>query len=145
VFNFKGIDIGNFSAPQLYDLDKDQKPDLIIGEQGGNLNFYRNTGTGAVPEFTFVTDSLGKVNVTNYNLSYDGFSAPWFFTEPSGNTALVVGCEEGAVHYFTDIDNNLSGKFTMADSLLSEVTGTTLPANWGWRTAPVTANLSDPS
>jgi hypothetical protein len=143
-FNYHGIDVGEYSSPQLFDLDKDQKPDLIIGEEKGNLNYYHNSGSVANPIFSFVTDSLGKVNVTNYTLSYDGFSTPWFFTDNYNNTGLLVGAEEGKVHYFTDIDNNLAGIFQDSDSLLESITGATLQTNPGWRTSACIANISDP-
>jgi hypothetical protein len=57
---WQGIDVGDYSAPQLFDLDKDNLPDLIIGEQNGNLNFYKNTGTSSNPSFILVTDSLAR-------------------------------------------------------------------------------------
>ena len=90
-----------------HDLDRDGLLDLIIGERKGNLNYYRNTGTAAEPHFSFVTDSLGKVNVTNYNLSYDGFSTPFFFKNPLNQTLLLVGSEEGKIHNYNGIDNYL--------------------------------------
>ena len=143
-YNYQGIDVGDFSSPQLFDLDMDQKPDLVIGEQKGNLNYYHNSGSATNPIFSFVTDSLGKVNVTNYNLSYDGFSTPCFFTDPSDQTGLLVGSEEGKVHYYKDIDNNLTGTFQNADSLIESLAGTTLQTNSGWRTSACIANISDP-
>jgi len=141
-FNYQGIDVGDFSAPQLFDLDKDGLKDLMIGEKNGNLNYYHNSGTAAMPVFSYVTDSLGKVNVTNYNLSYDGFSTPCFFIDPENKTGLLVGSEEGKVHYYTDIDNNLSGAFQPADSLLEFLTGTDLPINFGWRTSACISHLT---
>jgi len=143
-YNYQGIDVGDYSSPQLFDLNRDQRSDLIIGEQKGNLNYYHNSGSATSASFSFVTDSLGKVNVTNYNLSYDGFSTPCFFTDPSNKTGLLVGCEEGKVHYFTDIDNNLSGAFQDADSLLNSLTGAIIQTNSGWRTSACIANISDP-
>jgi hypothetical protein len=80
--NYQGIDVGFYSAPQLFDFDRDGLPDLIIGERGGNLNYYRNTGTLQDPVFTMVTDSLGKVNVTDYSVSLYGFSTPFSFGMP---------------------------------------------------------------
>ena len=73
------IDVGNYSAPQLIDLNKDGISDLVLGERGGNLNYFQNTGTTESPEFQLVTDSLGKVNVTDYNYSLYGYSRPFFF------------------------------------------------------------------
>jgi hypothetical protein len=80
VFNYQSIDVGEYSTPQFWDLDEDGLTDLVIGEKNGNLNYYRNTGSSQAAVFTLVTDSLGKVNVTDYNLSYTGFSTPCFFT-----------------------------------------------------------------
>jgi hypothetical protein len=141
-FNYQGIDVGDFSAPQLYDLDKDGLKDLVIGEKGGNLNYYQNSGNETSPVFTFITDSLGKVNVTNYNVSYDGYSTPCFFRDQEGKTGLLVGCEEGKVHYFTNVDDNLSGKFQNSDSLIGMITGSDQRMNFGWRTSACISHLT---
>lgn len=40
------------AAPILMDLDKDGRPDLIIGEfGGGGIRFYKNVGSAASPKF----------------------------------------------------------------------------------------------
>jgi hypothetical protein len=142
---YKKIDVGDFSAPQLFDLDGDGLPDLLIGNRKGTIVYYRNTGTRNVPEFTHITDSLGKVDVTNHNLDYDGFSTPFFFKDPSGKTGLLVGSKEGKVHYYTNIDDNLGGTFTSSDSLLTDLCGAALPKSYGITTAACLANLEDPS
>ncbi len=113
--NYGNIDVGEYSTPQLFDLDNDGLTDLIIGEKGGNLNYYHNEGTPQSPDFVFVTDSLGKVNVTDINLSYYGYSTPCFFRTGNGKTVLAVGSEQGKIFYFTDIDNNLDGEFYEED------------------------------
>jgi hypothetical protein len=143
VFNWQGIDVGNYSAPQIFDLDKDNIPDLIIGEQNGNLNWYKNTGTLENPSFKLVTDSLGKVNVTNYNLSYNGFSTPCFSRRPDGTTFLVVGSEEGRIHLFENIDDNLDGKFTETAGLYEWLSSTPADTLFGWQTSPAIGHLTD--
>jgi hypothetical protein len=40
--NYFNIDVGQYSTPQIFDLDKDGKQDLIIGERDGTLNFFKN-------------------------------------------------------------------------------------------------------
>ena len=141
VFDYQGIDVGKFSTPQLFDLDQDGKLDLIIGEQAGNLNYYKNTGTIANPQFQFITDSLGKVNVTNYNLSYTGYSTPRFFRNLENETRLIVGSEEGKIFYFKDIDGNLEGAFTECDSLFVILNGEPGNPGKGIRTAAAIADL----
>lgn len=144
-YNYQNIDVGDFSTPQLFDLDHDGLPDLIIGEEKGNLNYYHNNGTLANPVFVFVTDSLGKVNVTNYNLSYNGYSTPCFFRDPSGKVRLISGSEQGTIFYYTDIENNLNGKFTLSDSLYTLIDTSPFQIQCGWRTAPCIGPLSDPN
>ncbi|MCF6170661.1 MAG: T9SS type A sorting domain-containing protein [Bacteroidales bacterium] len=139
--NFFNIDVGDFSTPQLFDLNKDGLLDLIIGEKKGNLNYYQNTGTSSNPEFQLTTDSLGKINVTDFTLSYDGYSTPWFFREADGVSKLVVGSEKGKIFYFTHIDGNLQGTFTESDELDVLLDTTDVSFDRGMRTAACLADI----
>ncbi len=143
ILNYSNIDVGNFSAPQLFDLNEDGLFDLSIGEQAGNLNYYMNIGSLTNPVFEYVTDSLGKVNVTNYNISYDGYSTPCFFYSADDSIELVVGSEQGKVFYFKDIKNNLDGIFTESDSLFVQVGEETENYNHGMRTSATIGQLSN--
>jgi hypothetical protein len=144
ILQYQGIDVGNFSTPQLFDIDKDGLTDLVIGEQNGNLNYFRNIGTAGFPQFTLINDSLGRVNVTNPSISYNGFSTPCFLRTNEGKTWLVCGSEEGIIHLYTDIDGNLSGKFREVDSLPG-ILGIDSSKYYrvGWRSAPAISFLSD--
>ncbi len=142
--NFAGIDVGDYSTPQLFDLDKDGLPDLVIGEKAGNLNYYHNDGTASSPLFTFVTDSLGKINVTDQNVSYNGYSTPCFYREPSGETILVCGSEQGKLFCFTGIDNNLEGAFYEDEEKLETLLDTTgISPVRGMRTAAAIADVDN--
>ena len=144
VKNWQGIDAGDYSAPQIFDLDNDDIPDLIIGEQNGNLNYYKNTGTVENPLFSLITDSLGKVNVTNYNVSYNGFSIPCFARQTDGSTFLIVGSDEGRIHLYGNIDHNLNGKFTETSGLYTWLSSTPNDTIFGWQTSPTIGHLTDP-
>lgn len=113
------IDVGQFATPQLFDLDGDSLLDLIIGERNGNLNYYKNTGTKNAPVFTYVTDSLGKVNTTEW-WDFIGFSYPSFFTL-NGETHLLCGSKSGKLMYYTNIDGNLTGAFHKTDSAFMQM------------------------
>lgn len=141
VKNYQSIDVGKFSTPQLFDLDKDGLLDLVIGEQDGNINYYHNNGTLTKPDFVFVTDSLGKVNVTDYSLSYFGYSCPWFYCDNNNETVLVVGSEQGKLFYFRNIDGNLTGKFTESDQLGNLLGIDSMNTDRGMRTAPTMGDV----
>ena len=145
VWKYQGIDVGENSAPQLFDFDSDGLTDLIIGEKNGNLNYYRNTGSGEHPTFTFVTDSMGKVNVTNYQISYTGYSTPCFFRDRDGKERLLVGSEEGKVWYFGDIPPDPEATYQESTELYSLITTQSFTVQCGWRTAPAIGNLTDSS
>lgn len=113
--NYQGIDIGSNAAPQLIDIDRDGKVDLLIGEQSGNLNYYRNTGTVAAPVFTLISNTFGGVQVSAPNM-ISGFSVPYMW-DYNGSYQMIVGSERGFIYRYTDIDGNLAGNFTLLDSM----------------------------
>jgi hypothetical protein len=141
--NWQGIDVGSNSTPQFFDLDRDEMPDLVIGEMNGNINHFRNSGSGSAPVFELITDSLGKINVTNPNLSYYGFSIPCFGKTPDDLTFLLVGSDEGRIHLFGNIDNNLTGKFKPVDTLYQWLSATPSDTLFGWQTSPAIGHLTD--
>ncbi len=143
VENYAGIEIGAFSTPQLFDLNKDGLLDLIIGEEAGNLNYYENTGSISNPDFTFVTDSLGKVNVTDPQVSYTGYSTPYFFGTNENETNLVVGSEAGEIFYYKNIDGNLGGSFEENDSLYLLMDDEPFELQNGIRTAATLKDLNN--
>ncbi|MDQ3110923.1 MAG: T9SS type A sorting domain-containing protein [Bacteroidota bacterium] len=113
--NYMGIDVGNYSTPQLADVDRDGKIDLLIGEQSGNVNYYRNTGTTTVPAFSLITPLFGNVIVNQVGFT-TGYSVPYLW-ENSGSYTLLVGSERGFLFRYDNIDGNLAGNFTLTDSL----------------------------
>jgi len=139
--NYLNIDVGDFSAPQLFDLTSGGIKDLIIGEKGGNINYYQNNGSIGSPDFTFITDSLGKINITDYSVSWNGYSTPSFFKDINNNTGLVVGSEQGVIYYFTDIDDNLEGIFTESEQLDILLDTTDISFDGGMRTGATICNL----
>lgn len=134
--HYQQIDVGMYSAPQLIDLTGDNLLDLAIGNQNGTLHFYRNTGTLFQPEFTFTTDSLGKVSVRDPNLSYNGYTIPCFFKGKNNKTNLIVGSESGKIYYYKDIENNLLGQFTKTEDAFSWI-------HDGIRSAPALADINE--
>lgn len=102
------IQVPLFASPQLFDLNEDGKLDLIIGHKGGGLVYYENTGTQSVAEFTLQSSTLGGVIVAVNGP--DGFSNCWFFKHQD-TTLLLVGAQDGRVHFFDSISNNVLGTY----------------------------------
>ncbi|MBN2172731.1 MAG: T9SS type A sorting domain-containing protein [Bacteroidales bacterium] len=142
VQDYMNIDVGDFSTPQLFDLNEDGKLDLVIGEQAGNLNYYENTGTETNPNFTFVTDSLGKINVTDYNLSYDGYSTPCLFYNQQNQVELLSGSEQGKVFYFKEVNANPGAAFSGSDDLYQLIDNEPFDLMNGMRTAAAIRDLN---
>lgn len=105
------LDAGQTSAPQLFDLNQDDKPDLIVGERNGNLNYYQNTGSPSNPQFTLITEILGGVTSVEPNY-FVGNSSPHFYRF-NGETYLALGGEAGRIHLYNGIDDNLTGNFNL--------------------------------
>lgn len=95
---------GGYAYPQLFDLDKDNLLDLIIGRKDGKIDFYKNVGTAASPSFALQDNSLGEVNVAT--LTPDGYASPHFFRH-NDTTHLFIGADNGKLWYFDDVDGNL--------------------------------------
>lgn len=132
---WQGIDAGDFSAPQLIDLDQDGLTDLICGKKKGTLSYFKNTGTKLVPQFTLITEQLGGVDVTNPQLSNGGYSVPCFYKDKLGDTKLFSGSEFGDIFVYDQIDNNLDGTFRF-EGILPGI-------KEGWRTGVAIGNLNN--
>lgn len=114
--NYQGIDIGNYAAPQIIDVDRDGKLDLLIGTQLGRISYYHNDGTVSAPVFTLVTSFFGGVHVNQIGYT-TGYATPCMIDD-SGNYILVSGSERGWVNRYDNIDGNLTGTFTRTDSMM---------------------------
>lgn len=112
--NYHDIDVGAYSTPQWFDLDRDGRQDLLIGNQRGLISYYRNIGICGGTDFEHITDTLGQVDVRDYEQSYFGYSVPCFYRDVQHGTVLFCGSESGNIHYYNQIDGNNYGTFQHA-------------------------------
>ncbi|MBI4930542.1 MAG: T9SS type A sorting domain-containing protein [Bacteroidetes bacterium] len=119
------IDVGDYATPQLIDADRDGDLDLIIGEQWGNLNYYKNIGTPTAASFSLATTSFGGVDVLKACCT--GYSVPFMY-DSAGSYRLIVGSEanrnyppQGWLWQYKNIDGNLAGNFTRVDSMYQNI------------------------
>lgn len=125
--NYMGIDVGAMSAPTLYDLDKDNDLDLIIGNKQGYLHYFENTGSVSSPNFVLSNDTLGevKVNMDGGTVFSDGHTKPIFADwDNDGNVNLIVGTVNGRVLIYDNISASPSQVFLKIDSLARHDFGT---------------------
>ena len=116
---FNGIDVGLSSTPAFADLDGDGDLDVLIGEQDGTLNFYRNTGTALAPVFTVQTGAANPFN--GVDVGFD--SAPTFADlDGDGDLDALIGEIGGTLRYFRNTGTALAPVFT-------EQTGAANPFN----------------
>ena len=129
---YQSIDVGNYSTPVLFDLDEDGLLDLIIGEQDGVLNYYKNTGSSANPIFTLQTNKLSNIDVSENFLS--GYSVPFFYHDQQNKINLLVGTFTGKIQHYNNIEGNLNGNFSLVTNAFEFI-------NEGIQSAPAMANL----
>ena len=114
---YMNIDVGETAMPQIVDVNRDGKPDLIIGERSGTIDYFENIGTPTEALFTSspTNDFFGEVDVLLECCS--GYSTPFLTNDSVGNFILYVGSEQGYLYQYNNIDGNLNGSFNLVDSL----------------------------
>ena len=106
-------------APKFVDLNRDGRLDIVLGLQNGKLAYYENIGNNLEFSFALVTDNLGGVDVSLY-FSNLGVAVPEF-VDIDTTYNLVIGSASGYVHYYDNIDGNLTGLFNQVDSTLDDI------------------------
>jgi hypothetical protein len=119
---YDSINVGQYAAPQLIDVNRDGKLDLLIGKRNGALSYYQNTGTTTVPVFSSspTNSNFGGVYVTKAGY-VTGYSVPCLYNVAGNTYELLVGSESGFLYHYKNIDANLSGNFTLVDSAYGHI------------------------
>ncbi|MBK3734600.1 DUF4347 domain-containing protein, partial [Azospirillum brasilense] len=101
------VDIGTTARPTLVDIDGDGDLDLVTGNSGSSVRFYRNDGTAAEPSFTFVgTNPFGIGNTT--------YGTPTFGDlDGDGDLDLLLGNGSGLTVVYRNNGTATAPSFTM--------------------------------
>ncbi len=121
--NFFGLAAPTANAyPQLIDVNRDGKLDLITGRKSGRLYYYQNIGTATVPSYSLYSAAFGNVNVKGDPSLFgsDGNCAPFMF-DVGGSYKLLCGSISGRIFYYDNIDGNLLGNFNQIDTNVNKI------------------------
>lgn len=94
--NYNSIHVGWKSTPTFVDIDDDNDLDLFIGEDNGNLNFYRNDGTPTEATWTYV-----KSNYAHIDFGWLDYTAPTFADiDNDGDVDLFLSEHFGNINFY---------------------------------------------
>lgn len=113
--NYFNIFGGTSASPQLVDLNKDGKLDIVLGRKNGSLAYFENNGTATSANFTAAPsiDSIGKISSAEMIMSggipyyFDGYSMPHVCDlDKDGRFEILVGSDMGRLFLFNNFEPN---------------------------------------
>lgn len=121
--SYMSIDVGNGASVQIFDVNQDGKLDLIMGEKNGSLNYFENVGSAAIPFFA-TSPTVGVFGGITWNVAptTDSYSTTYIFRQ-NNDTKMLVTAMSGDIYLLGNIDGNLSGNFTVLDTIVSKYLG----------------------
>lgn len=121
---FKNIDVGTFAKPEIFDVNGDGLPDLIVGRSFGTLHYFENVGTATNPDFNTVptNSAFGQVNVKSDFLP-NGESTPRVvYLTHTNQPYLVIGNIVGNIAvYELDASKRYNGTFNKLFTYYSHI------------------------
>ncbi len=146
---------GTSAAPQLFDLNKDGKLDIILGRKNGSVAYFENTGTSTVPNFTSSPsiDSIGKCSAAEKIFSagmpfyFDGYSIPHVCDlDRDGRFEILLGSEQGRVFLYNNFEASASRVCDEVENIFSDASGVN-PSNlfFGIKTSATSGDLDGDS
>ncbi|NJL27916.1 MAG: VCBS repeat-containing protein [Thermoanaerobaculia bacterium] len=105
---FDGIDIGEFAAPELVDLDGDGDLDAVLGAHFGEIFYFENTGSSTAPVFVERTGSLNSFDT----LPVVGHSTPELVDlDGDGDLDMTTGQYDGDLLFFENTGSSSAPAF----------------------------------
>ena len=132
------IDVGLYATPFVFDVNNDGLPDLLVGERGGNINYFQNIGSTTRPFFDANPDIMpnvtrwGGVN-TNKPGYLNGSTAPIMFYTNEGLRLLTGSDDKGLLLYEV---SEASQKFNLLENGLSTLKN-------GFQVKPALADINN--
>lgn len=116
------IHVGKYAAPFIYDLNKDGKPDLLVGNENGQVFYYKNTSNGSGPSLLFSTNSLGLMTADPVNV-FGGHSTLYVGkVDASGKDYILMGNSAGVIRRYDGFQSgNVNMVYQLIDSMYSNI------------------------
>lgn len=89
---------GNYTDPELADIDGDGDIDLLVSDESGLTKLFRNTGTATAPAFQAEVGGMGITPLGN--IAYP--SADMVDLDADGDLDAIVGVNSVALQYFAN-------------------------------------------
>jgi len=120
------INVLGHAAPFIYDIDKDGKKDLIIGNILGTIQYYQNVATvpGAI-SLKLVNMDLGQAKADPDN-SYGNYSVPFIGKiDSTGTEYLLLGSNSGNIYQYTGFQGgDTTATYTLVNGSYSYIDST---------------------
>ena len=92
-----GIMVSGNSAPEFIDIDGDGDQDLFVADDLGNISFFRNDGTAAVPNFVPISGGINPFNGVDVG---DDASLDFVDIDLDGDLDAFIGENAGGINFF---------------------------------------------
>ena len=144
-FNFNGsgiINTGVVLAPNenihLHDINKNGRPDLLIGKSDGSLAYWRNTGSGSNISFTLESTAYKGLGSSILRQFPAVFIAD---LDGDGRNDLLLGDQSGTVSIVNDIFGIEQANDFIKEIVLDETNENLYTKNLGGRLWPTVADV----
>jgi type IX secretion system substrate protein/VCBS repeat protein len=112
------INVGGNAAPFIYDIDKDGKADLIVGNIYGYVQYYQNVSiTPGTISLKLISTKLGNAKADPVH-SYGNYSAPFIGPiDSSGIDYLLLGSNSGNIYKYSGFQTgDTTATYTLLDT-----------------------------
>ena len=97
---------GSNAVPELADLDGDGDMDLMVGQSGGGIAYFRNEGNAEEPDFKLMEDAFPGVEARHR-------SAPALYdADGDGDLDLFLGSKVEGILFFRNTGDSGNPEFT---------------------------------
>lgn len=104
------MNLSQSSSPCLADLDNDGDLDILAGNSGGKLTYYRNNGTASAFNFQFITNNYSSITVGNDATPNLGD------LDGDGDIDLLIGNRLGQIAFYRNTGSVTTPVFTFVTS-----------------------------